>query len=283
MQDADRNEQLQRIVEVAAEPIAAAAALGHQPQRQPHQRAERRLDGAEEHGGAAEQEQRERGHRAWALARSGPRADRPAAQPALERGPSGRRRARDRSRAGAAGRAAPAPAARSASECPAARAWRRATPAAITMSPRYAGLVRRKREDVGRARPCRGTARLSARTRASGTRATVTAPRARAGATPASQRAEPGRAHAARVTTSTARRDGRAASADRSAGGESPSAIRRGPFECGVVRLDDLLHQLVAHDVLVVEVDEADALDVLDDLQRLDQARTRADSAGRSA
>src|SRR4030095_12564002 len=42
------------------------------------------------------------------------------------------------------------------------------------------------------------------------------------------------------------------------------------------VRLDDLLHQLVAHDVLVVEPDERDALDVADDLHRFDQARRAA-------
>ena len=41
-----RDEELDRIFEVEAEPIVPAAALGHQAERQPHQRAERRLDGA---------------------------------------------------------------------------------------------------------------------------------------------------------------------------------------------------------------------------------------------
>ena len=53
-----RDEQLDRIVEVVAEPIVAAAALGHQAQRQPHQRAERRLDRADVDGGDREQEER---------------------------------------------------------------------------------------------------------------------------------------------------------------------------------------------------------------------------------
>ena len=61
-QQPDRDEELERIVEIAPEPIAAAAALGHETQRQPHQRAEGGLHGAEKHRGASEQEQRERGH-----------------------------------------------------------------------------------------------------------------------------------------------------------------------------------------------------------------------------
>ena len=61
-QQPHRDEELQGIVEVAAEAIAAPAALGHQAERQPHQRAERGLHRAEKHGGASEQEQRERGH-----------------------------------------------------------------------------------------------------------------------------------------------------------------------------------------------------------------------------
>src|SRR5580765_3536954 len=39
-----------------------------------------------------------------------------------------------------------------------------------------------------------------------------------------------------------------------------------------LVRLDDLLDELVAHDVAIVEVDERDPLDRPDDLHRLDQA-----------
>ena len=84
-----RQEQPDRIVEVEAEPIVAAAALGHQPQRQPHQRAERRLDRADVDGGYGEQEEkdgiistprvaaaRRPGARARASARSGLRAGR---------------------------------------------------------------------------------------------------------------------------------------------------------------------------------------------------------------
>ena len=56
------HEQLDRILEVEAEPIVAAAALGHQAQRQPHQRAERGLDGADIHGRNREQEEEERRH-----------------------------------------------------------------------------------------------------------------------------------------------------------------------------------------------------------------------------
>ena len=46
-QQPDRHEQQHRIVEILAERVRAAAALGDQAQRQPHQRAERRLDRAE--------------------------------------------------------------------------------------------------------------------------------------------------------------------------------------------------------------------------------------------
>src|SRR5678815_4241658 len=41
----------------------------------------------------------------------------------------------------------------------------------------------------------------------------------------------------------------------------------------GVVGLHDLLHELVPNDVFLVEVDEADPLDVLDDLQRFHEPR----------
>ena len=42
-----------------------------------------------------------------------------------------------------------------------------------------------------------------------------------------------------------------------------------------LVGLDDLLNQLVADDVAIVEVDERDALDRADHLHRLDQAGVR--------
>src|SRR4029434_1874162 len=90
--------------------------------------------------------------------------------------------------------------------------------------------------------------RLSARTRASDTMATVIAPRARAGAIDESHAASPG----ARPTTST----------------EKLPILR----EC-VVRLHDLLHELVPDDVLLVEVDEPDAGDVTNHLERLHHSR----------
>ena len=46
-QQPDRNEQQHRVVEIRAQRVRTSAALGEQPQRQPHQRAERRFDGAE--------------------------------------------------------------------------------------------------------------------------------------------------------------------------------------------------------------------------------------------
>ena len=46
-----RHEQLDRILEVEAQAIVAAAALGHEAQRQAHQGAEGRLDGADVDGG----------------------------------------------------------------------------------------------------------------------------------------------------------------------------------------------------------------------------------------
>src|SRR5688572_32067620 len=49
-----------------------------------------------------------------------------------------------------------------------------------------------------------------------------------------------------------------------------------GSTAVGVVRLDDLLHQLVPDDVLLVEEDELDPLDVLDHLHRFDEARGAA-------
>ena len=55
-QQPHRDEQQQRIVEVRAERARTVAALGHQAQRQPHQRAEGRLDRAEVDRGAREQE-----------------------------------------------------------------------------------------------------------------------------------------------------------------------------------------------------------------------------------
>ena len=57
-----RNEQQRRIVEVGAERAGTIAALGEEPQRQPHQRAEGRFDGAEIYGGNREEENQKRNH-----------------------------------------------------------------------------------------------------------------------------------------------------------------------------------------------------------------------------
>src|SRR5512134_3709182 len=92
--------------------------------------------------------------------------------------------------------------------------------------------------------------------RASETRAIATSPRALAGATRASQRARPPSATARPRPSETDTRSWRLLSG---------STVL-------FVRLHDLLHERVPHDVLLVEVDERDALDVADDLHRFDQA-----------
>src|SRR5918994_3553449 len=114
--------------------------------------------------------------------------------------------------------------------------------------------------------------RFRVRTRRSLTSAMVTAPRARAGETRASQAASAG-ARTGRPSSSTTltRRRGR---------GSEPSdgMVASGPARADaalterLVGLDDLLHQAMAHDIFVVEMDERDALDLGDDLERLDQA-----------
>ena len=134
-QQPDRDEQQDRIVEIGAERRPGRSLRSAtQPQRQPHQRAERRLDGAEVDRGARRAGRRSSGIIARSISAFAQAALAP--EPPLQRAPSRRRRARDRSPAGAAGRAAPALAARSRSAWPAARACRRATPRAMTMSPR---------------------------------------------------------------------------------------------------------------------------------------------------
>ena len=63
-------------------------------------------------------------------------------------------------------------------------------------------------------------------------------------------------------------------------------ARHRAGFVVAVVRfvgLDDLLHERVADDVALVEVDRRDALDAGDHLQRLDQPGHRVRAADRSA
>src|SRR6185295_6411771 len=61
-EQADRQEQQQRIVEKVAERTRTVAALGDEPQRQPHQRAEGGVDRAEVDGRAAEEEDSQRNH-----------------------------------------------------------------------------------------------------------------------------------------------------------------------------------------------------------------------------
>ena len=243
-----------------AEPIAAPAALGHEPQRQPHQRAERRLHRAQEHRGAAEEEQRERRHRRGSCVRGASRSISPSTKPALPAQAAlepghpaavalvivakqvqqavqrqhpqlgGQRVARPRGPGG------------------------RATPAAITTSPSWPGSSGRKRQHVGRRVLSAKSAVQRAHARVGGTsdghaaRAPAPAP------PPRSQRAQ-----------ARARRAGTPTHLDASSGRASTHRRRAGR-RVGVVGLDDLLHQLVADDVRVVEVDEADALDVLHDL-----------------
>ena len=56
-------------------------------------------------------------------------------------------------------------------------------------------------------------------------------------------------------------------------GPASSHPLEREPFENASVRLDDVLYQLVPHDVLLVEVDEPDPVHVLHDLQHFDKTR----------
>src|SRR5688500_15716828 len=105
------------------------------------------------------------------------------------------------------------------------------------------------------------------RMRASETIAIATSPRALAGATRVSQRASPpsltGRP---RLSVTETRRVA------------APWRLRRdgadllsGSTGIGVVRLYDLLHQRVAHDVLLVETDEIDTIDVADHFHGFNQ------------
>src|SRR5207244_7369338 len=74
---ANGDKEQQRIVQVLVQTPRTIAALRDQAQREPHQRAERRLDRAEVHGGAAQQKEQERDHRV--------RSIRPSASPPLRR------------------------------------------------------------------------------------------------------------------------------------------------------------------------------------------------------
>ena len=199
-----RDEELNGIVEIEAEAIVAAAALDHQAQRQPHQRAERGLDGADiDRGERQKQEQ-------------------PESSPMLARC---RRRRRSLDEAGRAVRppcAAELPTrairpivarmmvvAKKVQEAmqrqnshfgligvPAPRAWRRATPVAITMSPRIAPGASSCPLQCGKtARPLRGpsadSVRFKRRMRASLTSAIADLASAHARGDATSQAARP--------------------------------------------------------------------------------------------
>src|SRR5258708_35711993 len=96
--------------------------------------------------------------------------------------------------------------------------------------------------------------------RASLTSATLTMPFARAGATRRSHAARPG----------TARRRPRSSAMPTRRPG-SPSGMLDVAARERLVGLHDLLHELVPHDVAIVEVDERDSVDGADDLHRLDE------------
>ena len=91
-QDAHRNEQPARILQVPSQRIIAVGALGVDAQREPHQRVEGRCDGAEVGHGAADQEQQERCHSALGERRRAstriegpPRSINPTGSPAFRR------------------------------------------------------------------------------------------------------------------------------------------------------------------------------------------------------
>ena len=217
-----------------------------------------------------------------------------AAQPLLDARHLARRPARGRSRAGAAGRGAPARAIRSRRHgrlpAPGARRrrgdgdvaemWRRG--ARRRRAAGAASLAGNDSTSVARSTP-RQVAVQRAACGASLTNAIVTSPRARAGATGASHARAPAperRAPRSRRDRSTRQaavavceRSGLRAWGLRRSG--AVSGPRRSPpaVNCGVGQ-DDPLHQLVPDDVPLVEMDERDALDVPHDVQRFDQART---------
>ena len=185
-------------------------------------------------------------------------------------------RARDRSPEGATGHAGPAPAARPARPWPACRACRRATPARNhdIAEVVIATAGARRRETTGRRSPCPsgGTPVQGPHARVGDERHGDLTARPALGATRGQPAREPWPA-----------RDGAPPAASRDARLESRLPATLLGMTC-FVGLDDLLHERVPHDVLVVEVDERDALDVADDAcMRLDQARDCGRPADRSA
>src|SRR6202043_2082978 len=99
------------------------------------------------------------------------------------------------------------------------------------------------------------------------TSATLTTPRARRGASRASQRVIPG---------ADSRLPSPFATSTRSLRPRWASAMMAVAVRERLVRPDDLLDQLVTNHVPLVEVHERDALDPADHLHRLDQARRPA-------
>src|SRR4029453_19199062 len=123
------------------------------------------------------------------------------------------------------------------------------------MSPRNREAVPDGNDNTSVALSLRRNRRLRARTRASGARAMATSPRRRAGATAATHRARPSsRTGRPRPSVTVTRK--------RLLSG---STVR-------FVRLDNLLHQLMPHDVFFVEVNKGDALNPADNLHRFDQS-----------
>ena len=146
-------------------------------------------------------------------------------------------------------------------------AWRLATPSAITTSPNSPGSsAGNERTSVGVLPPMPPIQFANAGVETTAT-VTVLGPCRHHRLEPAGQ---PGGPHARR---------------QHDINSESAGVLTTPGFgarrRVGVIGLDDVLHQLVPDDILVVEVDDADALDFADDLDGLHQPETG--SADRSA
>src|SRR6476660_1615770 len=140
----------------------------------------------------------------------------------------------------------------------------------MTMSPSTRGsglgtrdsLLGKLKTSVGLSTPRKR--RFNSWTCASLTIATVTSPRARAGAIRVSQRDRPGaatrRPRASDTSTRTAR--------PRALGPSGSMRTAAVPVGERLVRLDDLLHEPVPDHIALVEVDERDAFDAANHLHR---------------
>src|SRR5678815_5563198 len=114
----------------------------------------------------------------------------------------------------------------------------------------------------------RRNCRFSARIRASDTSAIATSRGADGGATFSSHRARP----AAEPPPPRPSPSGTVSRRRGCARFGAPGPLLSGWSTVGFVRLHDLLDERVAHDVLLVEVHEGDAVDVAHHLHRLDQS-----------